>query len=253
MTYGVVRMANTLNDAIWLGPEEGSKKIRRTAERMAANYVPNVLAQTTRAFDPVMMEARTILDDVLNRTPFSAPGQVPRKNYYNQTVHYPTGVGWNLANPFKQTTSRGKEDAAARKVAELTRALNDSISMPSANLSENVELSPAERNMLLDQIGKAAGPGGTQGQLNKLVESERFKNAPPFGQLDMIKRKMSRWATRGRRRLANRVPSIKTQLRIDKRNERNRIKGRALEPNVRTKGWLTQLMDSLFGPTELDP
>lgn len=142
----VASVMQNLSDKTWLSGissivealDDPQRSLGSVAGRTVGSMaVPAIVAQTARANDPIIREARTLLDNVKSRVPGLSSDLPARRDVFGNARRR-ENIGPDLLSPFP--ASRAKNDPIIREL----QALGSRLSPPARNL-RNVQTGKRER------------------------------------------------------------------------------------------------------------
>ena len=166
----------------------------RYIQRLAGTMIPTDVAQVARVQDPVLREARSVLDHIKSRTGYSKTLSA-RRNVWGDPIILGGGLGPDLISPIY--TSKARHDPVADEIVRLKLTP----SKPPRKVRD-VELSPAEYEYV-QLTGRPA-----KQMLERLVTSAEYQQAPDWMKKRLIQNVLSNTRAAGRTTLLVQNPEI---------------------------------------------
>ena len=176
---GLSSVSDAVND-----PERYGQSYIRS--RLASIAVPAIVAQTERATDPVLRDAKTMLDAIRARVPGLSTSVVPRRDAFGREQRNEGGLGPDIMSPV--WTSTAKRDP----VVEALLDAGAHISKPSDKVGGR-ELRPDEYDRYQVEAGAAE-----RSYLQSLIGSPNWKQIAPDDRKQVLETAISE-ARRGAR------------------------------------------------------
>lgn len=175
-------IAKNLTSKTWLrGPSELIQALtdpdrygERWLQRLAATAVPTGVAQVARAQDPVLRDARTLLDNIKARIPGLSTSVLPRRDIFGLSITREGSLGPDVASTVY--TSRDKNDPVMQELIALQMTPGR---LP--RTVSGVELTPEEYDRYQVDAGTAL-----RAHLEVLVGIEDWEELPEFVRRDTI-------------------------------------------------------------------
>lgn len=205
-------ITKNLTSKTWLrGPSEAIEAItdperygEQYVSRFAASFIPTGLGQIAQTNDPIMREARGIIDTVKARIPGMSDDLLPRRDVWGEPITREGALGPDLVSPIFE--SRIKNDPVNQRLL----ALGVYPDKPDRKI-RSVELTDEQ----YDEYAKVSGRLAKR-RLDTLVRVPGFENMPSFAQEKIIRKTIddSREAARSLIMMEN--PEIIQQARDNK-------------------------------------
>ena len=170
---GIEQIMDAVND-----PDRKMSQFVNT--RAGSLVVPSLVSQLVPSGDPLMREARTILETITKRIPGASTALMPKRNILGEPIKRPEAFGPDFISPI--FISEQKKD----KVMDELANLKYSFSMPSPVESGGVDLSTYRNNKgqtAYDRYMELTGSVTINNKnlrqaLNKLVTSSEYLDLP---------------------------------------------------------------------------
>jgi hypothetical protein len=199
----------------------------RWVQNLAGTIIPTGVAQINRTyFDPVLREARSIVDGIKARIPGYSNDLPPRRNLWGEPIVLGGGLGPDIVSPIY--TEDVKDDPVDNAILDN----KVEISMPARSI-DGVELTPHEYSRYVELAGnKAKGPDGLglKDKLDRIINTSQFKGAtdgPDGGKALLIKKYVQAYRGIARAQLAKEIPALAEQLERAKKE-----RAQALRPGA---------------------
>lgn len=137
---GITQFMNALS--------EPDRNVERYIRSQTSALVPNALNDIRKEEDPYMREVQTLFEAIKNKLPEYSKDLPPRRNIWGDAIKYPKGLGEFSMSPFATTTE--SDDPVNKEVMRLGMSVN----LPSYRISDNVELTPQQRDRFIVLAGK---------------------------------------------------------------------------------------------------
>ncbi len=183
---------NNLSSKTWLSGLSSALEAVNDPDRYLSNFVartagaiavPAIVAQTARATDPIMREARSPINRIRSRVPGLSNDLYPRRDVFGAAMRQQGGVGPDFVSPIWTSTARNDPTL---------NALEDSgvrISLPQRKYGSGrnkVEWTPEQYDRLQQVTGAMASNG-----LASLVASPRWKAMDAEARQDAVGKVMT--------------------------------------------------------------
>lgn len=158
-----------------------SSFVARTAGAIA---VPAIIAQTARATDPLMREARSPLDRIRSRVPGLSNDLYPRRDVFGREMRQQGGIGPDFVSPIWTSAARHHPTLNALVSAQAK------ITPPQRSYTEGgkrKEWTPAEYDRLQEVTGQLAEP-----RLAALVKAAEWARTPQEDQQESVRKTMTK-------------------------------------------------------------
>lgn len=194
--------------------------MENTVEKQVSTLMPfsQLVSQTTRAIDPTIRDARTMLDSYKARVwPFSK--DVPcSRNMFAECGEYSPGLGPDIASPF-YTNSVEPDPVVDAMIADQM-----SPNLPSRMMGK-IELGPQLYEELQILVGKEIRIGGKNlheklAEIVQRAEATGRTTGPDSWRSGEMKKAYNDFKRRGRRELLRRHESLKLAVRAQERAAR---------------------------------
>ena len=184
MTMLAVSISDNLTDKTWLRSPAAMVEALTQPERygpayirqLAGSVVPSALATVARIQDPVLREARTVLDAMRARVPFVSEELFPKRDIFGRELVREGSLGPDFLSPI--FISRTRDDPVAIE-------LNTLGLFPGKMKREifDVELTDAEYERLTTLAGKHVYQ-----MLSQYVNAPGWKGIPEFARFNVLDR-----------------------------------------------------------------
>jgi hypothetical protein len=201
---GLSELVNVMSNPDWYGG--------RWIQNLAGTIIPTGAAQINRTyFDPVLRDARSIIDGIKARVPGFSKDLPPRRNIWGEPIVLGGGLGPDIVSPIY--TSKAKDDPVNQVILDNQVELKK----PARSI-DGVELTPHEYSRYVELAGnKAKGPDGLglKDKLDQIIKTPKFKQAtdgPEGGKALLIKKYVQAYRGMARAQLAREIPALAEQL-----------------------------------------
>lgn len=147
---------------------------------LAGTSVPTGVAQITRTQDPILRDARTVMDKIKSRTPGYSVTVPPRRNIWGEAIVLQGGLGPDIISPIYTSTREND------KVNEEIVRLGLKPSMPNRKINQ-VELTQKEYD---DYVKRSGIP--TKQFLDGIVNSQGWDKIPDFKKKEIIEEQIKK-------------------------------------------------------------
>jgi len=167
---------------------------------LAGTVIPTGVAQYARTEDPILRDARTVIDKIKTRIPGKSHEVAAQLDLWGNEIYLEGGAGPDLLSPIY--TSRAKADPAAR-------ALLDAQYYPSKPSRKvgGVELTPAQYYDYQQIAGQLA-----HASITRMAQNPGFQSAPRYLREDMLRDAFSLSRRMARQQLMGRYPTLRRAI-----------------------------------------
>lgn len=177
-------VAKNLTSKTWLrGPSELINALtdpdrygQRWLQKLAGTVVPTGVAQIARLNDPILRDARSMLDQIRSRIPGLSQSLLPRRDIFGEEIRLEGALGPDILSTIY--TSRQENDPATRELL----ALEIYPSKIGRNVA-GIELTPAEYDRLQVAAGTALRVG-----LTNAVTVDGWQDLPAFAREEIVQK-----------------------------------------------------------------
>ncbi|MDX1497988.1 MAG: hypothetical protein R3352_10560, partial [Salinisphaeraceae bacterium] len=205
-------------------------------QRLASSLVPTGLGEVTRAQDPYMRHAGTMLEAMMRKVPGLSDDLPMRRNLWGEPITYQSGLG-AAYDAFSPIYSRSKKPSA---IDEEILRIEANVNMPQKRTSFDgvtVDLSryPEAYSRYVELAGnELKHPSwnlGARDLLNKIVSGKHSlsqvynirSDGPDGGKADYIKKTINQYRALARDQILREFPEISTEVEL-KKQEKRRLK-----------------------------
>ena len=160
--------------------EDPDRYAQQFLSSLAGTAIPTGIAQVARTQDPILRDARTVLDRIKSRTPGYSVTVPPRRNIWGEAIVLQGGLGPDIISPIY--VSQDRQD----KVNDEIVRLEMKPSMPDRKIN-GVKLEPKEYD---DYVKRAGIP--TKQLLDGLINSEGWNKIPDFKKKEIINKEITK-------------------------------------------------------------
>ena len=185
---GLSDLSDAINDPGRYGPSY----IRN---RLSSVVVPAIVAQGARANDPVLRDAKSILDSIRSRVPGLSSSLLPRRDVLGQEIRNEGGLGPDIVSPI--WTSKARRDPVVRALLD-SRA---QLSKPTSKVRGR-ELSPAEYDRYQVEAGST-----TRSYLSDLIDGPGYRSVDVDERKDALEAAATKARRVAREKLFGKPPS----------------------------------------------
>ena len=177
---------SSVSDAVNDPTRYGASYIR---SRLSSIVVPAIVSQTQRSSDPVLRDAKTLLDSIRARAPWFSRSVAPRRDVFGREVRSEGGVGPDILSPFAVSTA--KRDPVVRALLDA----GAHVSKPVAKVRGR-DLTPQEYERYQVEAGASE-----RSYVSALVGSPDWRNVPTDSRKDLLESTVASARREARERL----------------------------------------------------
>ena len=234
---GLFDFIEVMDDIVSLPADRVLDRFGRWAGKLVGNVtIPNLFAQTRRTVgipgyvdpDPVLREARGIIDAIKTRIPGLSATLPPMRNIYGEAVVYPLGTWLSTVNPFFVS------DASTDPVNLEVQRIGEPIRMPREQLTPRIKLTPEQYDRYVVSSGSEIRLQGKtmKEALLSLIQHPQYQALPDGdaffvdSRARLIRNVISAYQAAGRQVLFQEFPDLGQAFRADRlRNALQRTPG----------------------------
>jgi hypothetical protein len=165
--------------------------------RMAGTIIPNLSAQVAQMVDPVMREARSVVDNIKTRIPGAGRSLPPRRDIFGEPIRREGSFGPDLLSPIYIKTD--SKDPVAKAMTEVGYTPG----MPSRRINRH-ELTPQQYSEYSELAGKEA-----HRRLLPIINNRGWQSIKPDDKIDWIKKAFDESRDRARRIMKGKYPALR--------------------------------------------